>query len=32
MDIIVLQELIEYLNDPESTQQKQLEKYEDYED
>lgn len=32
MEIIVLQELIEYLNDPESTQQKQLEKYEDYED
>lgn len=32
MDIIVLQELIEYLNDPESTQKKQLAKYEDYED
>ncbi|MCB8757963.1 ATP-binding protein [Planktothrix agardhii] len=32
MEIIVLQELIEYLNDPESTQKKQLKKYEDYED
>ncbi len=32
MDIIVLQELIEYFNDPEDTQDKQLKKYEDYED
>jgi hypothetical protein len=32
MDVIVLQELIEYLNDPESAQEKQLKKYEDYED
>ncbi|KKD38701.1 ATP-binding protein [Limnoraphis robusta] len=32
MDIIVLEELIEYLNDPQSTQEKQLKKYEDYED
>jgi hypothetical protein len=32
IDIIVLEELIEYLNDPEDTQEKQLKKYEDYED
>lgn len=32
IEIIVLQELIEYLNDPESTQEKQLKKYENYED
>ncbi|MFD1775420.1 ATP-binding protein [Paenibacillus rhizophilus] len=29
MDLIVLSELIEYLNDPKVTQQKQIEKYED---
>ncbi|MGB3401959.1 MAG: hypothetical protein WBA77_04650 [Microcoleaceae cyanobacterium] len=32
MDLIVLEELIEYLNDPQSTQDKQLKKYEEYED
>lgn len=32
MDMIVLKELIEYLNDPISTQEKQLQKYEDYDD
>jgi hypothetical protein len=32
IEIIVLQELIEYLNDPESTQEKQLKKYENCED
>ena len=32
MDMIVLKELIEYLNDPIATQEEQITKYEEYED